>query len=234
MRLRLAGTAPILVLGCALTGPLYAQEPALSAETFTESLRTLAPSAGEVFRGIHRSALDRRPNLAALSVALPPGDAGRLCLTVETQDGRYLGQASYVIAQRVRTVQRTLRLPTAHRPLLESQLIRDVSVIAFVAESCRGGSRVYLPVSLGAPPDRDGSVTLLINSRTPGVVVRIFHVESSRYADCATDAVTERQVAFNVECRIVLPGGAQTLTVVRSRAEKVLEPEPIATYIPSP
>jgi hypothetical protein len=187
-----------------------------------------------VFRGIHHGALDARPNMDALSVGLPAGSQRRLCLTLETQDARYFGQASYLIGRRTAPEYRSLRLPTAHRRVLESVPIRDLSVIAFVADSCTAGEKVYLPLSLGTPRSADGSIVLLINSRTPGVNVRVFQEQEKRYADCAKDPTSERQVAFNVECRIEFPAGTRQtqLTVVRNRAEKVLAPETLTVYIP--
>jgi hypothetical protein len=226
--------APVFVLVGALRASIGAQEQTLATESFTESLRTNAPSGGEVFRGIHQAALDARPKLAALSVSLPAGNQSRLCVTLETQDGRYLGEASYLIGRRAAPLTRGLRLPTAHRSLLESLPVRDVSVIAFVAESCQSDERIYLPLSLGTARMPDGSIVVLVNSRTPGVTVRVFHEEANRYAACESDTMTERQVAFNVECRVVLPTGTHqaTLTIVRNRAERVLAPESIVAYIP--
>ncbi|HVH29179.1 MAG TPA: hypothetical protein VM818_20635, partial [Vicinamibacterales bacterium] len=96
------------------------QEADLVSETIRESVQERTKSSGSVFRGIHYGPLDVRPDLSALSVVLPPGTERRLCLTIESQDGQYFGEASYLIPSRRSASARTVRLATKYRPIIES------------------------------------------------------------------------------------------------------------------
>jgi hypothetical protein len=214
--------------------PAAAQVGALATETFQESLRANVPAGGEIFRGLHKSPLDARPRFDQVSVALPAGNQGRLCVKVETQDGRYLGEASYLIGRRPSPITRALLLPTMHRGLLEALPIRDISIVAYVAEACAARERLYVPMFPGVARLPAGEIVVLVNSRTPDVIVRVFHEEARRYQACERDTASERQVAFNVECRIDLPAGTHhaTLTVARHRGEKVLDPVTVNVYVP--
>ena len=75
---------------------------------------------------------------------------------------------------------------------------------------------------------------MLVNSRTPGVAVRVFHRESRHYFLCEEDRTEVAQVAFNMRCASDLPPGEATATfdLVRNRAERLLRQITITTYVP--
>lgn len=217
---------------------LFAQQPVLVSETFRESVRPLTKSAGSVFLGFHYGALDARPDLDALSAVLPPGDEPRLCLTLESQDGQYFGEASYPIPNRRSSPSdRVIRLATMHRALIESYSLHDLSVVAYLGATCAGpgkAEKLFVPVFLRRSRSLEGPVTMFVNSRSPGVLVQLFHNEIKRRSPCHEDPGTARRVAFNMACSLSLPPGTHraTLLVERTAGASVLEPESIQVYFP--
>ena len=211
-----------------------AQVAILQPVQFSESVRAnVRTTTLGVLRGLHYGVPDASIKVEQLAVVLPPGDHAQLCLTIETQDGRYFAEATYAVAGLTTPQRYRLQLQTDHSKLLKKYSVRDVAVLAFLAQSCRGKPKIFLPVTSGNG-GVESVLIVLVNTSTPGVDARVFYRPKRRYFDCARDEATDRLIAFDTECLFTPPANKQraTLTLVRDKYGHQLNPLNFNVYIP--
>jgi hypothetical protein len=223
------------LLGCACAES--AAQPSITVlqpERFSESLRAqLAVGGDEVVRGLWLAPAPEHVSLARLHVHVPPGPPARLCLQLESQDGKYFGEAEYAAGRR--TALQTLRLtvPTQHRSVVERLSPGALAARVALAKDCTTPSSTLLPVSWMLGNARPDTLVVQLSSGSAGIRAQLYDGASDRYAKCSLAGYLLPH-AFNRECTYPSEGrrGNLTLFVLRHHGERKLKGIELNVYMP--
>ena len=200
----------------------------LEPSRFEEQLRERVPVSGGIRKGVFLGAPDQKVDLNRLRVELPETGRPRLCVEIESQDGAYSAELEYRLEKPAKGGF-ALRLPTRHAPFLEGKRIRELAVLAYLAEDCPGPVELIIPAIWGGGAGE--ALIVLVNSQD--TAVRLFD-PGSRQSFACRPAPGKSHLAYDTECAVELPkpGGEALLTLDRRRFETRLKPIQLQVYIP--
>lgn len=200
----------------------------LEPSRFEEQLREKVPVSGGIRKGVFLGSPDQKVDLDRLRVEVPETGKLRLCVEIESQDGAYSAELEYRLEKPARGGF-ALRLPTRHAPFLEDRKIRELAVLAYLADDCPAPVELILPAIWG---DGTGeALIVLVNSQD--TAVRLFDPGSRQSFECRP-APGKSHLAYDTECALesLRPGGEALLIIDRRRFETRLKPIQLQVFIP--
>jgi hypothetical protein len=224
-----------IALGAAL-GLLLIVVPSLAGESrvlepsrFKEQLRDKVPVSGGIRKGVFMGHPDQKVGLDRLRVEIPATERPRLCVEIESQDGAYSAELEYRL-ERPTAGGFALRLPSHYASFLENLRIRELAVLAYLADACPGPIELIVPAIWGTEAPGAG-LTVLVNSQD--AEVRILDPETRQQSACRP-APGKSHLSYDTECTLESPRqGRQTLLVIdRRRYETRLKPIQLTIYMP--
>ncbi len=222
----------VLIWACPQTPVPPLGSEALEPASFTESYRDEAvPVSGGLRKGVLAGPVTALVVPGLLTTWLPAQRTGRLCVTIESIDGRYYGELEYEL-QALPQGHRILWFPTAFEARLREYRARELAVLSYFAPTCDDPIDLILPVAWGDEELPGGETTLFINSQD--MDTQLYLPDADRYIDCDSSPSSRPQLAYDSECSITVAGRRKTNDLVLVRQHFGDRPPPVAVpvYIP--
>jgi hypothetical protein len=212
--------------------PLCGQESArvLQPNRFDEGFRAGVPVSGGIRKGVLVGSPEALVVPDRLVVELPAAKGWRLCVNIESRDGRYRAELEYSLAGAPGGLTQ-LQVPTRYAGDLRRYRARELAVLAFVAVSCPGKIERIVPASWGGKSEKAIGLTILINSR--GDEVEVVDPRNSRTFSCK-QAIGDSHLAYDKECVVPPSVGAGNIDLLLSRKsfESRLKPISLPLFLP--
>lgn len=218
-----AGTFALVAFVAAAAGELPTLDPAAPIdEAYFESSY---PATTSFIKGVLLDDLDGDVDVRDLRIHLPESDAplpDRLCVHLQSIDGRYRGHVAYDLPEAARGPHR-LKLGTRYAKRLRRYRARELAALAYLASDCLQRPREVLPLSWGAAGEE---AVILVNGLGGDAVLSTPELERQ----CAASPAGARE-AFHLECRLgPLSPGRNVVTVGIYRFEELMDEETVTIW----
>ncbi len=143
--------------------PLVGQTQRPLTPRWTEQLRPRTPLSGILVPGIMSGDPEALARTDTITLRLPDGAAGPVCVSVQSQDGRYSAQTRLQIPGASRIV--SLAGPSRYRGELRRYRAGQLAISATLGGDCRDDLATHVVPHWGAGPSAHDDIYLYINSR---------------------------------------------------------------------
>lgn len=178
--------------------PSASAQRLLSPEAgWTETWVSRFPVAGELRMGV--MTLSDNPSIdpRLMHVLLPATALARLCVQVNSSDGRYHAELRYDV-RRVAAGPVGLRMPTRHRRHLSRYQPDQLVILAHLGNYCDGDAESF--VVAGWHEVVPGDILIFLNSRVPAYVLAVERGEAKHGTLCLD--LPGSSITFNLRCRV--------------------------------
>jgi hypothetical protein len=216
-RLCLGVSALSLLLLLGVPRPLAGQSlrPLPPERRWEEQFNRRRPLSGTLVPGIMTG--DQKAFVVpdSITLRLPRSDAGRVCVSIASQDGLYSARASFLLPPgSPRTV--TLSGPSGHRNPLRRYTASKLVISATLGGDCREELATYVIPQWGAGTLEQDHISVYVNSRDYTDVSWRGPDGSIHVARCPESG--ETYVVYSRVCRIPISAlGPRTALTIRQR-----------------
>lgn len=213
----------ILMAGLISTVTVCAEEVVVDEETFSEIYSTKVPVSGRVLTGI-AIAKSGRPDFQFLLPLTAQGE--RMCFRVISQDGSYVSENEYQIANVLPDSLSSANYPTQYAEEIASIPPWQLALLATPGQ-CKNKNpeRVYL--SARGDVDVPDKVTIYVSSGRSAVYLRVPNYEDGKETIKCDPITSGVRTAFDTLCHIEfdrLLKGVNELSLVRRKSGRTLPP----------
>lgn len=182
------------------TSLVVAAQPALEPREFQETLDETVPISGETILGLQCASTEKRNDSTRVYVAIPDGEIESLSVTVASQDGKYLGRASYDVGD-LPPGPASLRFPTAYGAALKGYRDTQLAIRAS-ADDRQQAFRTLLLLSCWTDLAAEDQLLLLNAGRADAILLHRAKGKAEVVGTCERLDSEMKSVAFDTKCRL--------------------------------
>jgi hypothetical protein len=178
---------------------VFGQSAPLKSVNFVEHLEKGVPVSGSLLVGVQYETADRIIQ-KSLTAWIPSSHPSKLCLSVISDDGRYVASAEFSVSS-AQSESVTLDFPTEQFGTLQHYGPSGLAILGILQEVCNGGA-IY----------KDGSLTpiswlattpgspLALKVNSGGTDVKLFSQTGGQPVNCKKARISDARIAFDTLC----------------------------------